>query len=117
MVQYKQLFSILHKDGKNILVDVINWGEETLSGELLTQFRADMQEIAANVHIQIESGDLVVEELTGTINTAQGITTSIPIGFLFTWSNQRISNEIYEYWQTQFSADPNVEYQPEILQG
>lgn len=117
MVQYKQLFSKLSKDGKNILVNLFQWADLTLPAEALAQFQSDSAEIK-NFFTNLESsGELTVEAVNRSITTPQGTIVTIQIGNLYTWRNQRVNNAKYDYWQEQFAADPNVSYQPEVLQG
>lgn len=117
MVQYKHLHSLLTIDGKKILVDLRRWGERTLSGETLDTFEADLFEIRQLADQLLESGELKVDTITKTFTTSLGTTLDVPIGVIYTFQTEKPQIEKYDYWHSQFAADPNVTYQPLTLQG
>jgi hypothetical protein len=114
MVTYKQLNSILLKDGKKYIVDLTSWAQETLTGADYSNFMNDSAEIIQFYKNLEDSGELTITKVTENISD---INLTIIIGRIFTWTNQRVEHEKHALWQARFAADPNVTYNPEVLQS
>jgi hypothetical protein len=116
MVTYKQLHSILLKDGKKHVVELQTWAKETLTGSDFAEFETDSQDMDPFYQNLIDTGVLTLEPITEVINTGYG-NIIMQVGAVHIWQDQRISHPKYELWQSRFAADPNVTYNPEILQS
>jgi hypothetical protein len=114
MVIYKQLHSILLKDGNKYAVDLSDWAQKTLSTEEHTQFLADFAEFREFYQDLERSGKLIIELVTEII---PDINITAVIGKLYTFTESRVEHEKYALWQARFAADPNVTYNPEVLQS
>lgn len=112
---YKQLHSILKVNNKKILVTVHDWAPKCLTDELYRQFLVDRQEAKLFYDQFEESGELTRIVVYKEIVIDHG-RFKIPIGFKYAWTNVKQSHPKYQYWQLQFSNDPNVTYHPEILE-
>lgn len=115
MITYKQLHSTLNKDGQKFLVDVYQWADQTLTGDQLAQWQLDRPIILEFYQNLIDSGTLTVAPITYSVPTPAG-SIDVVIGNLATFTTVESTSPEYDYWQTQFAADPTVEYQPPILQ-
>ena len=115
MVTYKQMYSILLKDGCKYPVNITQWAETTLTGSDLAEFQNDSKEIIPFFLNLIDNGILTRTPITETVNTTNGNVT-ITMGWLYTWQDQKIHHAKEEVWQSRFAADPAVTYNPEVLQ-
>ena len=115
MVTYKQLDSVLLQDGKKYAVNMHTWAEKTLTGQDQIDFQTDDAEMSLFIRQLENNGILAIALVTNTIDTGHGIIT-IKIGETYTWQDQRLENQKYNAWQARFAADPNVTYNPEVLQ-
>jgi len=114
MVIYKQLHSILLKDGIKRLVDVNDWAKIQLSEAEYVQFVSDEENILEPFYrTLIESGDLILEPITETV---PGLEIQPIIGRKYTHIGEDRTHEKFRYWQERFAADPAVTYHPLILQ-
>ena len=116
MVTYKQLNSILLRDGKKYVVDLQTWAKETLNGRDFDEFVTDSQDMDPFYQNLKDTGVLTLESITEVVNTGYG-NIIVHVGSVHIWQDQRISHPKYELWQSRFAADPNVTYNPEILQS
>ena len=114
METYKQMHSILLKDGKKYAVELLEWAQKTLSTEEHTQFLADFAEYNEFHQDLVRSGKLIVESITETISD---INITLVIGQLYTFTESRVEHEKHALWQARFAADPNVTYNPAVLQS
>jgi hypothetical protein len=115
MVTYKQLKSILLQDGKKYSVDMLEWVEKTLTGSELAEYQTDAAEMDPFYKNLQDDGILTVTPIVETINTGHG-TITIVVGTTSAWIDQRIVHPKYAAWQARFAADPDVAYNPEIIQ-
>jgi hypothetical protein len=115
MVTYKQMESILLKDGKKYLVNMQEWARQTLTGSDLAEYQTDALSMDPFYQNLKDTGVLTLEPITELINTGHG-NIIIQVGMLHIWQDHRLSHTKYELWQSRFASDPNVTYHPEILQ-
>lgn len=114
METYKQMHSILLQDGNKYAVELHEWAQKTLSTEEHTQFLADFAEYNEFYQDLERSGKFIVELVTEII---PDINITVVIGRLYTFTESRVEHEKYALWQARFAADPNVTYNPEVLQS
>lgn len=114
METYKQMYSILLKDGKKYAVDLYEWAQKTLSAEEHTQFLADLAEYHEFHQDLMRSGKLIIEPITEIIPDTD---ITVVVGQMHTFTEGRVEYEEYERWRARFAADPNVTYNPEVLQS
>ena len=118
MVTYKQMYSILLKDGRKHLVNVDDWATMQLRGvrpDEYDQFCNDyVNEITPFYQELINSGYLISNAITETIPDSN---IKIIVGYTHTWAGgeERHHPKHWE-WEAKFAADPAViVYNPPIL--
>jgi hypothetical protein len=117
MATYKQMHSILLKDGRKHLVDIDDWATVQLRGvrpEEYDQFASDyVNEITPFYQDLLNSGYLIRNAITETIPESN---IKIIVGITYTWAGgeERYHPKHLE-WEAKFAADPTVTYNPPIL--
>jgi hypothetical protein len=104
----KLLHSVLRKDDKNYAVNLNDWGNLTLLGPELVQFKLDIVELTTHLNNAIASGDLTVTPINETITTNSGQTITITVGFDFSQTDNYIRPELEVEWYQKMSQDPNI---------
>ena len=118
MITYKQMHSILLKDGRKHLVDVDDWATSQLRGindEEYDQFCNDfINEITPFYQELMDSGYFITNDITETI---PGSDVRVVVGRTHTWAGpgEPQHHEKYWFWQDKFAADPAVTYNPPVL--
>ena len=115
MTNYKQLNSILRVYNKNYLVDIEQWGGKRLSGNDLTQFNSDFDEINAYFMQALADGNIVnLPKITETFDTSIG-QLSVVIGYQYSMKDNFSKHPKLIYWQNIMSQDPDITYYPEEI--
>lgn len=104
----KLLHSVLRKDDKNYAVNLNDWGNLTLQGDELAQFRLDIIELTTHLNNAISNGDLIVTPINETITTQSGQTISILVGFDFSQTDNYVRPQLEIDWYQKMSQDPNI---------
>jgi hypothetical protein len=118
MVTYKQMHSILLKDGRKHLVDIDDWATMQLKGvrtEEYDQFVSDfVVEITPFYRNLLDSGHLIANPITETIPESN---IKIIVGYTHTWTGgEEQYHPKHQEWEAKFAADPAViVYNPPIL--
>ncbi len=100
---YTQYYSTLSFNGKEILADTFKWGLMTLSGDRLTQFETDFEEIT---DFMMNSGKFSRENVYSASLDQNG--NKIIIGERFFYQDTYFAHEKFLHWQNEFRNDPNV---------
>jgi len=115
MKKYKNLRSILNLDGKNYAVDLLTWGYRTLTGDALTQFRLDMDDIKKINEQQVINGELSFTEMFETLTTSESNEINFFVGVILEKSENYVDDPRWISWSLQMSQDPKViVFNPEI---
>ena len=117
MVTYKQMYSILLKDGRKHLVNVDDWATMQLRGVRpveYDQFCNDyINEITPFYQELMDSGYLIANPITETIPESN---IKIIVGYTYTWTGgEEQYHPKYLVWEAKFAADPAVTYNPLVL--
>ena len=118
MVTYKQMHSILLKDGRKHLVDIDDWATMQLKGVRpaeYEQFVSDyVVEITPFYNNLLDSGYLIANTITETIPESN-IKIIVGTTYTFAGSEERYHPKHLE-WEAKFAADPAlIVYNPPIL--
>jgi hypothetical protein len=104
----KLLHSVLRKDDKNYAVNLNDWGNLTLLGAELVQFKLDIIELTTHLHNSITDGDLTVTPINETLTTESGHTITVTVGFEFSQTDNYTRPELEVEWYQKMSQDPNI---------
>lgn len=107
MVKYRRLNSILLKDNIRYAVDLYDWAKKTLEGSELEQFELDATELLEYFKNQIDTGNLIINNITEEITTDHG-KILIPIGVEFSVTENYTFPEKEIEWYNRMALDPNI---------
>lgn len=108
MKTYRLLKSILLKDGKKYAVNLVEWGNLTLQGSELNQFKTDMDNLQLYYDSQVNNGNLSYSELTEQVTLSDNTTNSIKVGLIFSESDNYVVPVRETEWYDKMSRDPNL---------
>ena len=110
---YHAFFHVLTENGNKTLVDEKTWGLQRLTGDDLTKFDADMEEAYALFLADVNTGKILVSDLTEEITTDLGQKITVKIGDELTFpgatSKYEFSPKFIE-WSSLMKQDPNLSY-------